>query len=107
MKIIEGHDNYRTSNHCTQKMKFSFRDFFSKCDQVCSLLRIWSQLLKKSLTEYFTFCAVNCTWATIMGRAIVKEEDNFLGDKICFNVAVVLFSLLHHEKLKNRKERKF
>ena len=36
-----------------QKMKFSIKDFFSKCD-----LRIWSRLLKKSLMENFIFCAV-------------------------------------------------
>ena len=31
-----------------QKMKFSINDFFSKYDQISSLLRIWSHLLKKS-----------------------------------------------------------
>ena len=31
-------------------MKFSIIDFFSKCDQICSL--------KKSVTENFIFCAV-------------------------------------------------
>ena len=41
-----------------QKMKFSIKDFFSKCDQIRSLLRIWSNLLKKSLMENFIFCAV-------------------------------------------------
>ena len=30
-----------------QKMKFSSKDFFSKCDQIRSFLRIWSHLLKK------------------------------------------------------------
>ena len=38
-------------------MKFSIKDFFSKCDQVRSLLRIWSHLLKKSLIENFIVCA--------------------------------------------------
>ena len=41
-----------------QKMKFSLKDFFSKCDKIRSLLRIWSHLLKKSLKENFIFCAV-------------------------------------------------
>ena len=31
-------------------MKFSIKTFFSKYDPICSFLRIWSQLLKKSLT---------------------------------------------------------
>ena len=44
---------------CTaQKMKFSIKDFFSKCDQIHSFLRIWSHLLKKSLMENFIFYAV-------------------------------------------------
>ena len=44
---------------CTaQKRKFSIKDFFSKCDQNCSFLRIWSHLLNKSLMENFIFCAV-------------------------------------------------
>ena len=39
-------------------MKFSIKDFFSKCDQIRSFPRIWSYLLKKSLMENFIFCAV-------------------------------------------------
>ena len=39
-------------------MKFSIKDFFSKYDQICSLLQIWSHLLKKSLMENFIFFAV-------------------------------------------------
>ena len=41
-----------------QKMKYSIKDFFSKCDQTRSFLRIWSHLLEKSLMENFIFCAV-------------------------------------------------
>ena len=41
-----------------QKMKFSVKDFFSKCDQICSFQRIWSHLLKKPLMGNFIFCAV-------------------------------------------------
>ena len=41
-----------------QNMEFSIKDFFSKCDQICSFLRIWSYLLKKSFMENFIFCAV-------------------------------------------------
>ena len=39
-------------------MKFSIKNFFSKCDQIRRKLRIWSHLLKKSLMENFIFCAV-------------------------------------------------
>ena len=39
-------------------MKFSIKDFFVKCDQIRSFLRIWSHLLKKFLIKNFIFCAV-------------------------------------------------
>ena len=38
-----------------QKMKFSIKDFFKKCGQFCSSLRIWSHSLKKPLMENFIF----------------------------------------------------
>ena len=41
-----------------QKMKFSIKDFFSRCDQIRGFLRIWSHLLKKSSIENILFCAV-------------------------------------------------
>ena len=41
-------------------MKFSSKDFFSKCDQIRCFLHIWLHLLKKSLLENFIFCAVRC-----------------------------------------------
>ena len=53
-----------------KKMKFSIKDFFSKCYQILSILWIRSHLLKKSLMENFIFCAVtprnyasHYTWA--------------------------------------------
>ena len=39
-------------------MKFSIKDFLSKCDQIRSFLRICSGLLKNSLMENFIFCGV-------------------------------------------------
>ena len=38
-----------------QKMKFSYKDIFSKCGQIHRKLRIWSHLLKKSLMENLVF----------------------------------------------------
>ena len=54
-----------------QKIEFSIKDFFSKCDQIQRKLRIWSQLLKKSLMENFIFmqCLVlrsQGNWADII-----------------------------------------
>ena len=51
-QYIDGFEDF------VQKMKFSIRYFFSKCDQIRSFLRIWSHLLKKSLMENFIFCAM-------------------------------------------------
>ena len=42
-----------------QKIKFSIKDFFSKCDQIRWKLWIYSHLLKKSLMGNFIFCAVS------------------------------------------------
>ena len=42
----------------SQKIKFSIKDFFSKCDQIRRKLEIWSNLWKKSLMENRIFCAV-------------------------------------------------
>ena len=50
--------------HCT-KMNFSIKDFFSKCDQIRSVLWIWSHLLKKFLMENFIFCAVRAFWVSL------------------------------------------
>ena len=46
------------SFHTAQKMRFSIKDFFSKCEEIRRKLRIWSHLLKKSLIENLIFCAV-------------------------------------------------
>ena len=46
------------TENTAQKMKFSIKDFFSKCDQILSFLQIWSHLLRKSLMESFILCAV-------------------------------------------------
>ena len=45
-------------NFTAQKMKFSIKDFFSKCDHIHKKVRIWSHLTKKSLLENFIFCEV-------------------------------------------------
>ena len=51
--LLQVHKDYTVA---AQKIKFSIKDFFSKCDQMCRKLQIWSHLLKKSLMENFIFC---------------------------------------------------
>ena len=43
--------------HCT-KMNFSIKGLFSKYDEIRRKLRIWSNLVRKSLMENFIFCEV-------------------------------------------------
>ena len=50
--------SYKIYILCFTKMKFIIKDFFSKCEEIRRKLRIWSHLLKTSLTENFIFCTV-------------------------------------------------
>ena len=54
----EGLEQWKTLCLTFHKKKFSIKDFFNKCDQIHSFLRIWSHLGKKSLMENFIFCEV-------------------------------------------------
>ena len=70
-------NNDNTSNFknvTAQKMKFSIMDFFSKCYQIHSSLRIWSHLLKKSAVQNFIFCAVNKTLAACIWDHYQKDK---------------------------------
>ena len=57
IEVLTNHQSklFRIFYYCitAQKMKFSIKDLFSKCDRIRSLLRIWSHLLKKSLMKNF------------------------------------------------------
>ena len=62
-----------------QKMKFSIKDFFRKCDQIRRVLRIWSHLLKRTLMKNFIFCA------RTIGRTGVNLWKSILWQKIMLN----------------------
>ena len=53
----------------TAQTKFSIKDFFGKCDQIRSFLRIWSYLPGKSFMENFSFCAVIIAIIAIISTA--------------------------------------
>ena len=53
--------------------KFSIKDFFSKYEQICRKLQIWSNLLKNSLMENFIFCAV-LDHGTLIPRGITCKK---------------------------------
>ena len=62
-----------------QKMKFSIKDFFSKCDQIRRKLRIWSHLMMKSLMENFIFCAKGCVkcWQSLREEYSLRIHSYF------------------------------
>ena len=61
-----------------QKMKFSIKDFFCKCDQIRRKLRIWSHLLKKFLMENFIFCAAILFYRNTIICTIIEKENTKL-----------------------------
>ena len=75
-KIVQMVPNRAT--HTAQKMKFSIKDFFSKCDKIW----IWSHLLKKSLMENFIFCGVASHIFPI--REIIELRNPILRSKLFF-----------------------
>ena len=71
----------KNSNSCTKK-RFSIKDLFSKCDQIRRKLRIWSHLLKRSLIENFTFCAVNIVISRLRCNFAILSEwfyENYMS----------------------------
>ena len=75
-----------------KKIIFPIKDFFSKCYQIHSKLRIWAHLLKKSVMENFLlFVRYEITVAT---------RSNFfhgisLGDDNAFSVSVYIENISH------------
>ena len=57
-----------------KKMKFSIKDFFSKCHQIRRKLRFWSYLLKKSLMENIIFCAVYISGSVLKCRIVSSNK---------------------------------
>ena len=84
--ILEENKLCCRKSHCTKSvksMKFSIKDFFSKCDQIRRKLRIWSHLLKKSLN--FIFCAVsrfpsNIPLVTLPICEVTRRKERFLRE---------------------------
>ena len=67
-------------------MKFSIKNFFSKCDHICSFRHIWSNLLKKFLMEQLIFFAV-------------KAENLITQLFIIFKLLYMFIVNLYHKKI--------
>ena len=66
-----------------QRMKFSIKDFFGKCNQIRRKLRIWSHLLKKFLMKNIVFWSVNGLLGTV---------NDMHSDKIFWTLPIYYFS---------------
>ena len=77
-----------------QKMKFSIKKFFSKCDQIRNFLRIWSHLRKKSLMENFILCPVE---ETLIHKVYLKANPHKRLDRR-ITVRVKLSSVILKQK---------
>ena len=88
-------DVFRKSERITaQKMKFSIKEFFSKCDQIRRKLQIWSHLLKKSLMENFIFYAVKLLQPLVIiteGYLLIIENA-FLTAGVCWDRGCIAFT---------------
>ena len=61
-----------------QKMKYSIKGFVRKCDQIHRKLRIWSHLLKQSLSENFFFCAVIPGTNSVVLMQVVRYSGSMI-----------------------------
>ena len=52
-----------------QKLKFSIKGFFGKCDQIRNFLRLWLHSLKGSLIENFIFVQLK-----MVCQKVLKEK---------------------------------
>ena len=77
-------------------MKFSIKDFFSKCDLIRRKLLIWSHLLKRSLMENFIFCAVSILELVILAASVFVLLDELkFYNSIIFNYEECLNKVIH------------
>ena len=74
-------DPPRVMFYTAQKIKFSCKNFFSRCDQIRSFLGIWLHLLRKFLMENFIFCTV----LTVVGLAHLREHKLKCNFQNCVN----------------------
>ena len=67
----------KSKEYTAQKLKFSIKNFCSKCDQIHRKLRIWSHLLKKSLMENFMFVECHVPVIRVVQKMKFSIKDFF------------------------------
>ena len=73
-----------------QKVTFSFKDFFNKCEQTRSFIQTWSHLLTTSVNEKFNFCAVPKTKIAKQNTVIEIETLMFVRKFLSVKVRIIL-----------------
>ena len=87
-------------------MKFSIKDFASKCDQIRSFLWIWSHLLKKSLMENFIFFVqwkaqrtVSCNFFYMHKLVADQANEIWCSPISCFLVYNLIWNLTNQNQV--------
>ena len=80
-------------------MKFSIKDFFSKYDQICIFLRIWSHLLEKFLMENVKFSDMVIVGNLGRGYHFINDVKNVVTDETRSGVHFISFK---HKKFLKR-----
>ena len=85
------------------KKKFSIKNFFRKCDQICRKLRIWSHLLKKSLKKKRHFLCIDGSSEPINPWHFLKELNKIF--KMHLNILSRLWLIVccHQQKIKKMR----
>ena len=88
--------------YCSKK-KFSIKNFFRKCDQICRKLRIWSHLLKKSLKKKRHFLCIDGSSEPINPWHFLKELNKIF--KMHLNILSRLWLIVccHQQKIKKMR----
>ena len=81
-------------------MKFSIKDFFRKCDQICRTLGIWSHLLDKSLMEKFIFLCSDFLQPDFLIHKINQDVFVKLGNRNRYDESVSLIADVDETKFK-------
>ena len=85
--------NFIVPDYYPQKLMFSAKGFFSKCDQIRRILQIWSHLPKKSLLKNFhqrnPYWKINFFCSDVFSKLILNLRNYFL------NMRKVLLHLVH------------
>ena len=79
-------------------MKFSIKDFFSKCDQIRTFLRIWSHLLKKFSMEKLILSSVKVAkLKPIFKKGKKNDISNFMPISLLPRISKIIRKILYDQ----------